>query len=163
MIAMGMSVTCCACSETLPGPGAYTASPTAAVPIQARVCEDGRAWQAALDALPAAALAQVEPTYVRDTCAGTGQVTGVTIALPRAAVESAPWGWLLGCAAVRVPFAEGDRPAQGASPAWTPDGWVDIAVERERDAVLLRVSADSVPKNIRLFRSVIAFAHATRE
>src|ERR1700733_3490635 len=130
-LAAGMSAPLLACSETLPPAGANMggqATPAATANVHAPVCEEGRAWQEALDALPAAALTQVEPTYVWDTCVGTAQVTGVKLALPADAVERAPWAGLLSCPAARVLFAEGNGSASRPSPAWTPDGWVDIVV-----------------------------------
>jgi hypothetical protein len=164
--AMLISAPFCACAETLPPAGTNMGGRTAAATtanVQAPACEDGRTWQEALDALPPAALTQVEATYVWDTCVGTGQVTGVKLALPPDALESAPWAGLLACPSARVLFAKGHRSASGPSPAWTPDGWVEIVVERERETVVLTVSAETVPKNIRLFRRLTTFARETRE
>jgi hypothetical protein len=165
-IALGIVAFLCACSATLPPPGADRgglAAASATAKVGGPACADGRAWQEALDALPSAAVTGIEPMYVRDTCMGTVQVTGVKLALLPGAVESAPWAGLLECGMARVPFAKASPPGPSASPIWTPDGWVDIAVERDRRTVVLTVSAESVPKNIRLFRRVAAFARSTRE
>ena len=164
--AVGMSAPFLACSGTLPSAAASWGDPTAADATANRdapVCEDGRTWQQALNALSPAALRHVDPTYVWDTCAGTAQVTGVKLALSPDAVESAPWGGLLSCPSARVLIANGHGSASGASPAWTPDGWVDLVVERDRETIVLTVRAESVPKNIRLFRRVATFARETRE
>jgi hypothetical protein len=163
-LALGIAAFSCACSEALPLASAGTLGPSstpATAKVDGAACQDGRAWQEALDTLPAAAVMGVEPMYVRDTCVGTGQVTGVKLDLLPGAVASPPWAGLLECGAARVPFTEAGGPRP--SPVWTPDGLVDIEVERDRKIVVLTVSAESVPKNIRLFRRVAAFARASRE
>jgi hypothetical protein len=165
-MALGLATFSCACSDALPRASVGTggrSSTHATAKVDAPACEDGRAWREALDALPAAAVTGVRPVYVRDTCAGSAQVTGVKLALLPGAVASPPWAGLLECRAARVAFAKAGASEPSTSPVWTPDGLVDIVVERDRKNVFLEVSAESVPENIRLFRRVAAFARAARE
>jgi hypothetical protein len=42
------------------------------------------------------------------------------------------------------------------------DGWVDIAIASDDAKVILRLSAESVRKNIRLYQEMRAFARASR-
>lgn len=155
---MGLTALLCACSETLAPAGVTTAGSTGAATarVDASPCGDGRAWQEALGALQPAAVRHVEATYTRDTCSGTAQVSGTKLVLLPNAVESAQWAQLLECGAAHVRFMGTSASAETRSPAWTPEGRLDIAVEREGGNVVLTLSAESVPKNIRLFRSAAA-------
>jgi len=156
----------CACSETLSPPGAKTVDPAgarSATKADVSPCDDVQAWRDALGALPAAAVQHVEPTYMRDTCSGTAQVTGTTLALAPSAVGSEPWARLAECAGARVHFPEASASAQAPLGSLTPEGWLEITVEHEHQNVVLTLHADSIAKNVRLFRHAVAFARATRE
>jgi hypothetical protein len=163
----GLTALVCACSETLPPTGATQADPAGASAtsgVDALPCDDAQAWQEVLGALRPAAVQDVTPTYIRDTCAGSAQVSGTKLALSPDAVASPTWALLLACRNARVHLGEPQTPAQlRGSPRWTPDGWVGIAVERDGKKIVLTLHAESVSKNIRLFRSAAAFLAATRD
>jgi hypothetical protein len=155
------------CSETLSPAGATTTSPTAAAAtakLDAAPCEDGQAWQDALSALPAPAVQRVEPTYLRDTCAGSALVSGTRLGILPEAAASARWGRLLECPAAHVRFAGNPASIQTSlQKGWIPEGWVDIAVERGGKDLVLTLRAESAAKNIRLFQRASAFVSAARE
>ncbi len=154
------------CSKALPraadttGALGLTASPRA---LDEAPCEDGRAWQDALRALPPTAVRRVEATYLRDTCAGTALVSGTKLSIVPDAGQSSAWARLIECHAARVRFL-GPEPSPPRSPtAWMPDGWVDIKVEGDTRNIVLTLHAESATKNIRLFRHTAAFADAREE
>jgi hypothetical protein len=142
----------------LPPASLATAGPTtaAAIPTVHAPCEDGQAWQEALGTLPATAVQHVEPTYLRDTCAGTTLVSGTKLAVVPDAVQSAQWARLLECRTARVRFAKVPASVERASRPWTPEGWVDIAVEHDPKSLILTLHAESAAKNIQLFHTTLA-------
>jgi len=153
------------CSETLPPAGGTTWGPAPNSSTAMRdppPCQDGSAWQAALGGLPATAVGRVEATYFRDTCAGTALVSGTKLYVLSGAVEAAPWGRLLECGTARVRFTATPSKAYAGSPAWTPDGWVDVKVEHEHKSIVLTLHAESAAKNIQLYHRATAFADLTR-
>lgn len=157
---VGLAVLLLGCSETRPPVGVPVDAPSGKV--DPTPCQDGQAWQEALRALPAAAVAHIEPTYFRDTCAGTALVSGTKLSITTEAIQTAPWARLLECHTARVRFTTTSATAPEGSPGWTPVGWVDIAVEREPKDLTLTLRAESAAKNIRLFHSAIAFVDPTR-
>jgi hypothetical protein len=161
---LGLAMLLFSCSPTLPPASLATAGPTtaAAIPTVHAPCEDGQAWQEALGTLPATAVQHVEPTYLRDTCAGTTLVSGTKLAVVPDAVQSAQWARLLECRTARVRFAKVPASVERASRPWTPEGWVDIAVEHDPKSLILTLHAESAAKNIQLFHTTLAFLGTTR-
>jgi hypothetical protein len=153
--AVGFTMFLYACGASPRSPAGTPGSTVAvATGAETAACNDGPAWQDALNALAREAVVHVEPTYMRDTCAGSAQVSGTKIAVASSAVQSAPWTRLLACRAARVRFSSFDRSTRGGSSEWAPDGWVEISVVREPKQVVLTLSAASVPENIRLLRRI---------
>ena len=132
---------------------------TSGAPIAKTPCEDAAAWQDNLRILQPTTALKVEAHYTRNTCDGTTQVIGTRVLLrspqdsSRAAVS-----WMLQCRASRVFLGEDDRSVRPASSWWLPPGWLDIEVKPEGGDLIVTLSADSVPKNIELFRRTAELA-----
>ncbi len=111
------------------------------------------AWRDNLRILQPSTVLKVEAHYTRNTCDGTTQVIGTRVLL-RSPKEPSPaaLSWMLQCRASRVFVGEAEPSYLPASSRWLPPGWLDIAVKPEGGIVVVTLSADSVPKNIELFR-----------
>jgi hypothetical protein len=59
---------------------------------------------------------------------------------------------MLQCRASRIFLGETDPSDSPTSPRWLPAGWLDIETKPEGGTLIVTLSADSVPKNIDLFR-----------
>jgi hypothetical protein len=162
MTTLGLvAVSLSGCSVAAPPQGARSADTPGTSGPAPSLCEDGRAWQKALEGLPPAAVQRVQGTYTRNTCDGTAQVSGTDLALQPEVVESAEWVRLFECRTAHVHFTATDELARTGSPSWAPAGWIDITLERENKQLILRLSAESVAKNIRLYRHARALVGAS--
>jgi hypothetical protein len=148
------------CSETPFEPPGHTAVVTRR---NTSPCEDGLAWQGALEALPPSAVQHVEPTYITDTCSGTAQVSGTRLVLAPSLAWPAPWARLLACRTAHAYFAPTRASEPTSSPGWLPEGQVEIAVERDPYDAVVTIHAESVARNIRLLRAAAARFGSTRE
>lgn len=149
------------CAESSLSGGAAEVPP-GTVGEEVNACRDGLSWQQLLAAIPAGAIKRVEPMYMRDTCAGSAQVSGTRLVLLPKAFSSAQWGTLVTCRGSHVRLSD-DEQGPGAISAWIPEGWVDLTVERDHNGVTLALSAESVPKNILLLRRAKAFVREGKE
>jgi hypothetical protein len=127
-------------------------------------CEDARAWQDALRTLDTTTLLTVEPTTWVDTCSGAAQVTGTRVRIRGSEASSnrlsGRLASLLECPNARVRVEPADTSQPGSDRLWLRAGWVDIDVKREAGNYSVRLSAESVSKNLQLLRAATAYAHA---
>lgn len=138
-----------------------TASPPAQTAPQPRsACWDARAWQDELEHLPASAVLKVEPKYQWYMCRGTATVTGTTLLLRPAAVPSEQTARMLECPRQHLYLTGAEHP--DSDHMWIPSGWMDLNVESRTGAVAITLSAESVPKNIRLLHDTHAFVTTPR-
>jgi hypothetical protein len=112
-------------------------------------CPSAEAWRNELEQLRPAAVRSVEGHMFWNTCAGTAAVAGTKLVLRSDAIGSDERDRLLLCRRARI-FLPSVQ-------SWLPDGWVDIDVEPVEGGVALSLSAESVPKNIRLLHDLRAF------
>ncbi len=125
------------------------------------MCGDSALWLEDLRLVGSGTPLRVEPLYIRNTCDGTTQVAGTDIFLrPSTGEEVTTLSRALGCGPARIVVAAGD--ASRARAPWLPDGWLDVALRTEGEAFVLRLRADSVPKNIELFREASRALGAAR-
>jgi hypothetical protein len=116
-------------------------------------CKNAKSWQQNLWVLQPNTVLKVEAHYTRNTCDGTTQVVGTRVLLRSPEDSSrAALSWMLQCRASRVFFGEADPSQPPTSSRWLPPGWLDIEVKPEGGTLVVTLSADSVPKNIELFR-----------
>jgi hypothetical protein len=119
-------------------------------------CADPAAWRTELEAVPAGAIAKVEPKLFWHTCPGTAQVVGTKLLLRTDALGPERRTQMLACRSAHVYLGEDE--AVSGRPAWLPGGWMDVDAEPAGDDLALTLSADTVPKNIRLFSDMRALA-----
>ena len=126
---------------------------TSVAPVAKNPCEDPAAWQDNLRILQRNTVLRVEAHYTRNTCDGTTQVIG-TRALLRSPEGSsgAALSWMLQCRASRIFLGEAAPSGFPRGSPWLPTGWLDVEAKPEGGNVIVTLSADSVPKNIELFR-----------
>jgi len=113
-------------------------------------CGDASAWRQELRSVPPNAIVGLKPKHIVDTCSGTSQTSG-TVLLLRRTDGADSWTRMLRCSSARVFFGTSDD-------TWIPDGWVDLEVRAEGNGASVTISAESVAKNIRLYRRATAFA-----
>jgi hypothetical protein len=122
-------------------------------PIATNPCEDAAVWQDNLRILQPNTVLRVEAHYTRNTCDGTTQVIGTRVLLRSAEGPSrAALSWMLQCRAWRIFVGQADPSSFRRRSPWLPTGWLDIEAKPEGDNLVVMLSADSVPKNIELFR-----------
>jgi hypothetical protein len=119
-------------------------------------CTEARAWQEELRSLPADTLLGVEASYLRDTCSGTAQVAATSLVLRRPdGAFSARLVRLLQSRSARVVV-------RGDSGGLLPEGLVEADVKADAGNVDVTLRADSVAKNIGIFRTARALARSRR-
>lgn len=160
--AFGIATATCACaatsSEHVAGPAT---APSTSTSHDVSPCDDGRAWQEAFGTLTVSAVKDVDPLYMWDTCVGAAQVSGTKVTFASSAVQSPLWTQLRSCRGAHV-LLPSSMPERRRSLLSGADGWVDIAIASDDAKVILRLSAESVRKNIRLYQEMRAFARASR-
>jgi hypothetical protein len=159
---LGIAMATFACAATSSeNVAAPAADPSTSKSHDVSPCDDGRAWQEAFGTLAPSAVNDVDPLYMWDTCVGAAQVSGTKITFASSAVQSALWTQLRSCRGAHVLFPS-SAPERRRSLLSGADGWVDIAIATDNAKVILRLSAESVHKNIRLYQEMHAFARASR-
>jgi hypothetical protein len=130
-------------------------------PVTRNPCEEAAPWQDNLRILQPRTVLRVEAHYIRNTCDGTTQVIGTRVFLRRPEDSSqAALSWMLQCRASRVFVAGADSSPLSTNSRWLPAGWLDIEVKADGENVVVTLSADSIPKNIELFRLATQMAPA---
>jgi hypothetical protein len=144
MLAVSICASTCA---GIPSPRSSVA------PVAKNPCEDAAAWQDNLRILQPNTVLGVEAHYTRNTCDGTTQVIGTRVLLRSPEGSSrAALSWMLQCRAWRIFVREADPSSFPRRSPWLPTGWLDIEAKPEGGTLVVTLSADSVPKNIELFR-----------
>ena len=155
MSAMLAASICASACAGIPSPRTSVAS------VAKNPCEDAAAWQENLRILQPRTVLSVQAHYTRNTCDGTTQVIGTRVLLRRPEDSShAALSWMLQCRASRVLLGEAHPSLFLTSSPWLPTGWLDIEAKPEGGNFVVTLSADSVPKNIELFRRTAELVNA---
>jgi len=151
-----LAIFACTCAETqLPS--------TSTATVTQNPCRDAKAWRYGLGILQPKIVVEIEPHYTRNTCDGTTQVIGTQIVMSRPDESSAAaLSQMLRCGASRVWIGKDNPSMPSRTPFWLPDGWLDVGVKPDGVNFLVTLSAESVPKNIQLFRRTTDFLRARR-
>jgi hypothetical protein len=137
----------CACGPMTPRPLYAGGAPT---------CSEVSIWQQALADLRPDAVLQVKPSLFWDTCAGVAQVQAVTL-LVDVAPDSA-LRHLVACRSVQLAVENSDALVAPGG-LGLPTGLVDVESRLEGPHIALKLSADRVAKNVRLYREAKTLAN----
>jgi hypothetical protein len=136
--------------------GCAVRPPSPATTVGETPCTEARAWQEELRSLPANTLLGVDASYLRDTCSGTAQVAATSLILRRPdGASSARLVRLLQCRSAQIVVRDDTG-------GLLPDGLVDVDVKADAGNVDVTLRADSVAKNIGIFRRAKALARSLR-
>ncbi len=125
----------------------------AATAVKEGPCARTEAWQDELRSLPTGALLGVSAEYLRDTCSGTAQVAATSLLLRNPEASAERFKRLLECPSARFVVSD-------ARDGILPEGIVEIDVRAYAGNYAVTLRADSVAKNIQLFRKARALAKA---
>jgi hypothetical protein len=141
----------CACSESV----SDRARVVSGRPLE---CAEVETWPDELRTLTSGAVREVERHYIVDTCSGTAQVSGIRLLVPRPqGATSERWNRWRRCPSQRVFVTDASPSDSARGHFWIPNGWLDIEVKPSGADLAITLSAESLSKNVQLFRRTAAF------